>query len=437
MRRRNVFIVGLDELNRKILESLPDSDDYNFIQLLDLEKVKGADRYPIEKWAEQANTKLDLFDGPIDGIIGFWDFPVSGLVFLLATWYNQKFPTLDAVVRCEHKYLSRLEQKKAVPEHVPGFTAFNPFDSDPRGMIDMDYPFWVKPIKSWGSQLGFKVESDEDFDHAVEKIREGIGRFAEPFNWFLKHVDLPEEAAHVDGHWCMAEEIIGGRQCTIAGYNYESDVITYGLIDSINYPGTSCFQHYEYPSRLPKEAEERMAAISKRIMDHIGFRNSPFNIEYFFDRDTDEIHLLEINTRISQSHSDLFRKVDGVTNHSVLVDLAVGNEPRLPEKESEGSYAKAAKFHLRVFEDGEVTRVPTEEDIRKAKDEVPETEVLVQCEQGMRLSELHDQDSYSYRIGIVYVGGDNIDDLMERISRVVEILDFRVDGEHVSWERNS
>ena len=51
-----------------------------------------------------------------------------------------------------------------------------------------------------------------------------------------------------------------------------------------------------------------MIRITEKIISHIGFDNSAFNIEYYWDRGRDKIWLLEINTRVSQSHSDVLKK---------------------------------------------------------------------------------------------------------------------------------
>lgn len=99
--------------------------------------------------------------------------------------------------------------------------------------------------------------------------------------------------------------------------------------------------------KLANRVRTRMAAITKRVMKHIGYDNAAFNIEYFWDEPHNRIWLLEINTRISQSHSDLFEKVDGVSNHQITVDLALGQRPQMPR--GEGLFPRAAKFFHRVF----------------------------------------------------------------------------------------
>ncbi|NIR28776.1 MAG: ATP-grasp domain-containing protein, partial [Gammaproteobacteria bacterium] len=92
-------------------------------------------------------------------------------------------------------------------------------------------------------------------------------------------------------------QVIGGRQCTLEGYVHEGEVVPYGIVDSIRYPQVLSFFYYLYPSKLPERVQERMGELTKTVMTHIGFDNSAFNIEFFWDEVQDQIWLLEINTR--------------------------------------------------------------------------------------------------------------------------------------------
>ena len=164
-------------------------------------------------------------------------------------------------------------------------------------------------------------------------------------------------------------------------------------------------------------------------MRHIGFDNGAFNIEYFYNHDTDSIKLLEINPRISQSHSELFQRVDGASNHAIMVKLALGRQPAFPHRQ--GRDAFAAKFHLRRFQDAVVNRVPTAADIDTLQQQIPGLEVDVIVRQGMRLSDLIEQDSYSYDMAHLYLGAASRQELLDRYRQVVERLPFEFsDGDN-------
>ncbi|NED84447.1 biotin carboxylase, partial [Streptomyces sp. SID11233] len=80
----------------------------------------------------QARATLDAFDGHVDAVVGYWDFPVSALVPLLCAERGLRATSVESIVRCEHKYWSRLLQREAAPEAVPGFGLVDLDETDPR-----------------------------------------------------------------------------------------------------------------------------------------------------------------------------------------------------------------------------------------------------------------------------------------------------------------
>src|SRR6056297_3841299 len=314
---KNVFVVGLNDLNAERLKRLRDIEDVAFHPLLTPEEVSETQEFDIPAMLADAEKTLDAFDGSIDAIVGYIDFPVSTMLPLLCKKYGTRNASLESLLKCEHKYWSRKVMAEVIPEHVPKFTAFDPFDDyalSQIGLADPRFPFFVKPIKSSGSRLGFRIDSPEDFDHATEKFRAEIGLISEPFNFVLDQADLPAEIRAIEGHYCMAERVIGGRQCTVEGYVHDGEVTLYGTVDSIRYPQVLSFFYYLYPSTLPRRIQDQMNEITRTVMSHIGYDNAGFNIEYYWDEVQNKIWLLEINTRIAQSHCDLFEMVDGVSH---------------------------------------------------------------------------------------------------------------------------
>jgi len=424
MARKNVFVVGLNDFNHQMLRNLRGAAELEFHQLLEPALFYDTEEFDIPGMIEQAIAQLEAFDGSIDAIAGYMDFPVSTMLPLLCERFGTASVSLEALLKCEHKYWSRLCQREVIAEHIPGFAAFDPFDDDALQKIGLPFPFFVKPIKSSGSRLGFRIEGPEDFDHAIEQFRASIGTISEPFDFVLGKLDLPEEVAAIGGGHCLAEEVIGGRQCTVEGYAFQGEVTCTGIIDSVRYPQVISFFRYQYPSKLPVRVRRRMEKISERIMKHVGYDNSSFNIEYFWDEIVDRIWLLEINTRISQSHSLLFEKVDGVSNQQLSIDLALGRRPDMPRRQ--GDSPLAAKFFHRLFQgNARVARVPTPEEIAGLEAKLPGTRILPQIKPGMWLSELPEQDSYSYAIAYVYLGAKNQSNLLSKYDRVIKNLKFR------------
>lgn len=419
MEKKNVFLIGLNEFNRAKLQTISDADDYAFHGLLE-----EPHHYRVEEVLAEAESELRAFPGPVDAVVGYMDFPVSTMLPILCARFGLRSPSLESVLRCEHKYWSRIEQSRVIGEHVPGFALIDPFDENVLTEVPLAFPFWMKPVKAAASYLGFRITNRDDFVRAIQATRDNIAKLAEPFNFVLGHADLPPEIAPVDGYHCIAEEIISGSQCTLEGCMFEGEMLIHGVVDSVREANRSSFARYQYPSRLPGRVQREMADVAEKFLHHVGFDNSGFNIEFFWDRQRDKVWLLEVNTRVAQHHSDLFEKVDGTTNHEVPIKVALGRRPQIPHRE--GAFRCAATFFVRIYSDAYVEAVPSAAQIRMLAERYPGTVVQLQVRPGDRLSTLHEQDSYSYALAIIYVGADTETEMLRRYRECVAALPFKL-----------
>ncbi|GGR92980.1 hypothetical protein GCM10010252_34560 [Streptomyces aureoverticillatus] len=426
MEPSNVFIVGLDEKNLAVLCAQPFAERYRFHALSAYEEMQNGGEVPLPGLLDRMERTLEEFPGRIDAVVGYWDFPVSTIVPILCRRFGLRGPDLEAVVKCEHKYWSRLEQRKVI-EECPRFALVD-LDGPAKPPEGLRYPIWIKPVKSYSSELAFRVADDTQYEEAVAEVREGIGRLGEPFEFVLDRLDLPPEIAEAGGQACLAEEALTGEQVTVEGYSFDGRIEVYGVVDSVNYPGTSSFLRYQYPSALPGAVQERLADISRRVIAQIGLDNSTFCIEYFCDMDSGRIGLLEVNPRHSQSHAELFEQVDGVPNHNRLISIALGEDPRLPH--GQGPYAIAAKWFLRRFADGRVTHRADDEALERLCAEIPGVKVIPLVDADTRLSDLPQAtDSYSYELAHVYTAAADERELRDKYTRAVAALDFRFDDD--------
>ncbi len=416
----NVFVLGLDDHNREVLEALPNADQYRFHPLLTIEELQYGDEIPVAELLEKAQRQLDEFEGSVDAVIGFWDFPVSTMIPLLCDFAGTHGPSLEAVLTCEHKAWSRFEQAK-VTDALPAFGLVDP-DHDEHPPQSVDYPMWVKPVKSFSSDLAFGVDNGEAFLDALKEISEKIGRIGEPFEVILNEVAMPSELTAMGGRACLAEAGVRGEQVTLEGYVYQGRIHIFGVVDTINLPDVPSQERFQYPSRIDATVATRMTDICHQVIPQVGLDMTTFNIEFFWDTETDDVHILEINPRHSQSHAELFENVDGAANHQTLIDLALGHEPKL--QHGEGPYAIAAKWFLRRLEDGIARRVPTEDEVAAIESEISGVTIDVIVHEGERLSELTDQDSYSFKVANLYLGGQNEAELTDKFRHVSRALQF-------------
>ncbi len=419
---QNVFIVGSDDHNDRILHDLPDANQFRFHPLLSFAEIYGNKEIQLTEVLNTAYQRLDAFGGKVDAIIGFWDFPVSTILPILRDRVGLPGAKLAEIIACEHKYWSRLEQQKVIDE-IPGFGLVHLDDTVPPER--MRYPLWVKPVKSFASQLAYQVTNQQEFVDALRQISDGIGWVGEPFDALLEYVELPPEIATVGGQACLAEEAISGLMATVEGYRFRDEVHVYGIVDSICYPDSPSFLRYQYPSALPPEVCVRMAEIAQTVVSAIGLEQMTFNVEFFWDPDTDQIKLLEINPRHSQSHAELFEDVDGLANHDVVLRLALGREPHIPRRQ--GRWNHAAKWFQRRFADGIVRREPTAAEVDELCRRIPGVSIELAVRAGDRLAELHRQDPYSYALANVYIGAETHAELTEKFERVTGALAWEID----------
>ncbi len=357
----------------------------------------------------------------IDGVIGVEDFPPSLLVPAICRELG--LPGLDftAAVRCEDKGWSRVLQRQLVPDSTPRFALV---DLDRPAALDelgVGRPFWLKPIKSYLSYLGFRIGDQTAYRQALVQAAEKLPQFLGSF------VELIEDAAPRaelgrGRRWMLAEELMSGIQCTLDGYVHGGEVTVLGVVDSIRFANKVSFKRFQYPSSLPARVQGQMADVARKLMPGLGFDHGMFNIEFFWDPKRPAPMVIEVNDRLSMQFADLFEKVDGINSYRILMDLACGRKPDHGRRQ--GRYRAAASFVLRGFEDKLCLAVPTDDDIARVGRSIPDTVVMVRAIPGMRLSELP-QDSYSFRHGLINLGGRDLADMQAKLARVLEMLPFR------------
>lgn len=420
-----VFVIGPHATHAPTFERLERDLDVAFRELLPHDAVRGATSYDIDELLDRAERTLSASAVEPDAIVTYWDFPSSCLALVLCERYGLPSTSLRSALACEHKYWARVVQQEIAPQVAPRFLAIDPTEEVTLADLDLMLPLWLKPIKSSGGHLGFRVENEEDLQNAFGLLRQRIHRLGEPFNAVLDRVDVPDRVGVVDGTWAIAEELLEGRQCTLEGHVHDGEVRVHGVFDIHREEDGSTFSHYLYPSTLPAMVIDRMHATITPILEAIGYGAAAYNVEYIWDEQSDELRLLEINPRISQEHSELLRYAEGTTNLRIMTELALGREPT--DTAGEGVTDTAGKFFVRTRDDAVVADVPSPDRIADLEDRFAPCRIELAVEAGDRLSELNDQESYSFKLAAVYLGGRDPQVLEERFAQVREELGIELD----------
>lgn len=426
--KKKIFVVGSDPYNLSLIEGIEHGGDWDVIPTVTWEETQPpSGRFDFEELLSRTRTVIEEHGGKPDAITGYLDFPTSALVSLLSKEYGLPCASPEAVARIEHKYWLRMIQKKVMPDRTPEVRAINPFDPEGAQKNLLPFPFWLKPVKGHSSILGFLIEKQSDLDSALHECRQKIHLFGDPFNRFLDHVDGTEELDSVDGNFAVAEELISAeRQFTLEGYMLKGEINIYGAVDSLREgKANSSFSRYQYPADLPEEIVANATELTHAILREAGYDNAPFNVEYFWDPESGALNILEINPRISKSHSPLFKMVDGMPHNKIAIDLSMGQKPRFPHRK--GKDAIAGKFMFRSYEsDGLILRVPNDKEIGELQRILPDAEIKILAGADTRLSEMPYQDSYSRELAEIFLGGKDEEMIEDAYSRCIDSLEFRI-----------
>jgi len=360
----------------------------------------------------------------IDGITTSSDYPGCIVAAAVAQHLGLPGPAPDRVLACSHKYYSRLAQRDAVPEATPRFAIVNPteFPTLTPAQFGLDFPLFVKPVKSWFSILAERMDSCDELVTFLQQpdVQHHLTAFVGPFNALLRrYTDF-----HYDGGCLIAEDLLSGVQVTVEGFCAGGDVRIVGVVDSVMFPGTKSFQRFDYPSALPAKVQERMADIARRAIRRIGLDQALFNVEMFYDAPTDRIAIIEINPRMCGQFADMYQSVAGTNTYEILLALATGLPARF--RRGAGRFKVAASFPLRSFEDRHVVRLPTPDQIEEVKRQLPVTIVKhAYYREGQKLSDLpENSDGVTYRYGVVNMAGDDLPSMLRDFEEAQRRLGF-------------
>jgi hypothetical protein len=327
-----------------------------------------------------------------------------------------------AIVRAQHKYYARQALSRLLPDANPEYRLL-PYAFGRTAVRDAEpalpYPFFVKPVKAAFSVLARQVEDAEDLQrHLTFHPWEThiIRRLVRPFG------DLMREVSDFDIHpeHMMAEALLGGMQINVDGWMDRGTVGFFGIVDAIMFPGTSSFQRFEYPSRLPLDVQQRAFDLAERAMRALGFDHGGFNVEMFWRPETATFRIIEVNPRLAAQFGDMYEKVDGISPYNVLIDLSVGRTPHWTR--GQGRFGAAASFVFREF-NGAVKIAPERAQIDWLAATYPDARLHTFIKHGnSRWRETKWLGNYRY--AIVNMGGRDREDLFRRFDDVCATLRF-------------
>jgi biotin carboxylase len=349
---------------------------------------------------------MTRFGPAADGIFGSSD-ATGHIASILAEAAGLPGPGREAFMRCHDKLASREIQARAVPEATPAFAAVDL--DDPHVRPPLPFPFFVKPIAAHLSQLAYHVDDEAEFAGVVAKARREIDA--------ITAHDRALEGREF--RTLIAEELLDGSLVTFEGWMQGGRVTPIGVTDAVMHPNGISFLRFEYPSRLPDEAQRAMTDVAERLMPALGFGDSLFNIEFFVGPDGTP-KIVEVNGRMASQFAPLVQAVHGVSSYEIQLDLCTGRTPDLPPARGD---LVAASFVLRTYTDAVVRSVP---DPTTVLERYPHAHVEVLVGPGRRLSD-YDDDTASHRLAVVALAARDRASLLARFAEAVELLPFELE----------
>jgi len=299
------------------------------------------------------------------------------------------------VMTAQHKYSARLEQRRIAPGTVPAFSVF-PYGIQEPEQVGLPFPFYVKPVRATFSVLARKVTNFAElrrhlsFSFLEELI---IRRLVKPFNDLM-----PAYTDHtLDAHHLIAEEPVHGMEVNVDGYVREGRVTFLGLSDAVMFPGTDAFERFVYPSRVPPAVQERMRELAALLLTGMGYRHGFFNIELFWNPQTDRLSIVELNPRLASQLAGLYQRVDGIDPLRMLLDLCTGAAP--DTRRAPTGCAIAASLVSRRFDGQPLEREPRDEDVASVRARYPDATIMLYLKRGRALArEMKWLGSYRYAV---------------------------------------
>jgi len=359
--------------------------------------------------------------GGFEGVMSSSDYPGATAAAAVATRLGLPGSRPERILRCSHKYYCRLAQRQAVPEAVPPFVLVPLRDPEAvRG--ELRFPCFVKPVKGAFSILARRAESWEELADFLGQP--AVREFTEGYLAIFHDLAATLGGLAVDGRHFLAEGLLQGRQVTVEGYCLDpGEVEVVGIVDSLTQSETGSFVAFIYPSSLPVEIQDRMAAVARRVLTALELSWTLFNVEMMYDEEADRVAIIEVNPRLCGQFADLYEKVDGRHTYEIALSLAVGERPGA--RRGVAAYRMAASYPLRVFAPVRVLRAPGPAEVRGVEERFPGTLVWSEVEAGQTLTDfVRLEDGASARYGVLNLGADDARGLEERRDEMLAALGF-------------
>ena len=355
----------------------------------------------------------------VDGIVGVNEMSCT-IASIIANAVGLTGPTLEAVLGCQNKYISRQRQQNAVPAHIPSFCLAKEYLA--RSVLEQSYPRFTKPVRSRLSFGAHIVNSAQHMQATLERWQAHVERENKDYAALMAHFGVDHEHLHTYNEF-LCEELLVGRQVTLDGYVFEGAIHFFGVTASIFHPNTISFVRFDYPYSFDPILEDQVRHVAQLLVDELKLNNTLFNIEFKIDEDRQKVFVIEIHARLSFQFSSLIEKVTGYSPLHAMCAIACGIDPQQEARCAQPTFPLCSICVLRTEQNSRVLRRPSAQELDVVARQFPEVEVTVLVEAGKLLSD-YIQDAHTFRYAFCSIPGADARDIARKRHAIEALLPF-------------
>ncbi|WP_241080769.1 ATP-grasp domain-containing protein [Natranaerofaba carboxydovora] len=414
-KKKILFICDANEIPI-IEDSCQEVDDYIIeIETSDDILSRGVRNY-LEEMISLIKDKPDRYDG----IVGTRDM-TSVFSNVICEKTGKPGTTVESMINCQNKYISRIIQNDHLPQNTPKFW----LDSNFLREFPLEPPFFVKPVRANVSYLSQRAHSYNEIRELIKDYTVELVKYNQYFLDSLAVTSHLENQLNLETcNKFLSEEIMEGTQVTVNGYVYGGEPHNFGIVKAAFHDDIISFSHHELPYEISPNLEKQINDVTSELVRALGLNNTFYNVELRIDEEKEKIWIVEVNSRAAFQFAKMIERVKGVNLVQWLCDLAVGEKPRdVSEFRKDETFDYCFNFELRKFSDHDIVRTPMATNLEELSRQYPEVAIKNLVDANTKLSD-YKQNPNSYRYCILDVPGNNKEDILKKYENIVNKLGY-------------
>jgi hypothetical protein len=402
-------------------KSFANNPDYEPV----IETTERIMEYGVRAYLERTIELITKYPKMYDGIVGTHD---SSAVFasIIAEKTGNRFASVQSVINCQNKYLSRRIQRHCIPEHTPDFCLALDYLRNPSRLKT---PFFIKPVRA---NISFAAHTVRDPDELYYYTRRESLEIARNNQYYLDALsvdpDLLDPLNILTCNSFLCEELVTGDQVTVDGYIMDGQVELFGMTGAVFLPRSNSFSHHVFPCYFEPKLNKRIKDAIQTLIPELGLNNSFFNVELRVDEASGTFAILEVNSRIAFQFVKTIESVTGYDPLHLLCEVATGRPPQYATQ-NESTFPLCFNYELHSLTDKWVLRTPTRSDLEELRIRFPEVQIRNLVQENAFLSD-YKHNPESYRYCILDIPGHSEQDIREKHDRVVNLLNYEFAEAH-------